>query len=164
MSKAQRKIAEGLKRMVAHDMEIMTGVVQSVDTDSNTMSVLLTNDEDAIEGVLLTAISGTNAGVIPIPAVNSNVVVCTLDGGGEWMLLKASAIDKWVVTIGNMVLTMDGDKYGITIGTESLLKILNDLTAKIALMTFTNGAGTTSFPNNVTDINAINTRINNFLS
>jgi hypothetical protein len=164
MSKNTAKIRAGLKALTAKYTEILSGVVVGINETDATISVLVTGHEDPVEEVKLNAVSNNNNGWIIYPDINSDVIIGCIDGPGEYTLLRASNITKAIITIGNQVFTMDGNKYGLVTGAESLGKIMSDLMDKMLAMTFTNGAGTTSPANNSTDLSNIKTRLNNFLT
>jgi len=163
MTQVAKKINEKLHGALHKEAEIMSGVVQSVDEGNYLMSVMPTLSDVAVDEVMLNAVSANGFGLILIPAVGSNVIIGCVDGPGEYVLLKGSNITKAIILIGNMQFVMDGAKFGLYIGGESLGKIGSDLIDKMLAMTFTNGGGTTSPPNNSTDLSAIKTRLNNFL-
>ena len=164
MSQTKNKIKKGIKVLTHKEAEIISGTVVSIDESNYTIQVLATNEDNAIEGVMLSAVVNNDNGYILYPAVNSDVIIACVDGPGEYMLIKASVITKAVIKINDQVFTLDGTKYGLVKGSESLGKIMSDLMDKMLAMTFTNGAGTTGSTNNNTDLTQIKNRITNFLT
>lgn len=165
--KAAKKIAQGIRQISHTEEAILSAVVVSVDMTAQTMEVRTTMFEDTDSETLtvnLNAVQENGNGVIIYPSVGSNVIIGNIDGPGEYALIRASDIDKALITVGNMIFTMDGNKFGMQIGSESMGKIMGDMIEKVMEMTFTNGGGTTAVSNNVSDLTAIKTRINNFLT
>jgi hypothetical protein len=164
MSKNTAKIRNGLIALTAKENEILSGTVVDINTDDATMSVLVTNYKDPIQGVRLNAVEQNNKGWLIYPELNSNVIIGSVDGAGEYCLIRASNITKAVITIGDQTLTMDGNKYGIVNGGESLGKIMADLLQEILNITVTTSTGPSGTPVNTTAISKIKDRLNNFLT
>jgi len=164
MSKNAAKIKTGLQHLSARPHEIVSGTVVSVDENATTMSVLLTDYDANVDNVLLNGVSENLNGLIVFPSVNSNVVIASIDGPGEYTLVRASNIDKALLTIGATKLTIDSKGYSITHNGESLTKIMSDLLSALQEMTFTNGAGTTNVADNLPKLQDISTRISNLLT
>lgn len=180
MTKNGKRIRQGINKLVDRPYEILSGVVLSgsVDIAANTMSVLCGNSETLIEGVLLNAVGNAANGMVLIPEDNSHVVIGSIEGPGQWLLLQASELKRATVSIG--AVTYKITEHGITAayenthveiselvrisaGTESLHIILSDLLEAIKLITVTTSAGPSSVPVNVAAFTAISARLNNLL-
>jgi len=164
MSKNAAKIKSGLQHLSNRPHEIISGTVVSVDEGAATMSVLLTDYDTNVDNVLLNGVSDNLNGLLLIPSVNSNVVIASIDGPGEYTLVRASNIDKALINIGTTKLTIDSNGYNVSHNGESLTKIMSDLLSALQAMTFTNGGGTTPPADNISAITDIATRLNNLLT
>src|SRR5437867_2486552 len=122
MSKNSSRIREAIKAIARQPYEIQSGTVVpgSVNTSNFTVSVLPSEGGKAIEGVMLNSTSGNANGVIIVPRDNSNVVIGTIDGPGEWAVLKAGTIDKVIVKIGNVSCMADNTKVTVQNGSVLL--------------------------------------------
>lgn len=167
MSKDQRNIQQSIRAISHREIEVLSAIVVSVDESAFTMEVRPSLYEDAdVETITVTlnAISNNGNGYILYPSINSHVVIGSVDGPGEYTLIRASDITKAVVKIGDQVLTMDGNKYGFVKGSESMKKLLDDLIIAIKAITVTTSTGPSGIPINATDFNNIKTRVDNFLN
>jgi hypothetical protein len=147
----------------------MSGLVVSVDDGEKTAVVqpnALSDDDGSGETFVcnLQSISENNDGFIIYPKENTAVMIAEIDGPGEYAIIKTSSIDKVVITIGNQVFTMDGTKFGLVNGGESMKKILDDLLDGINAITVPTNAGPSLEPINAPTFTAIKTRVDNFLS
>jgi len=163
MSKNAAKIKNGLQHLSNRPHEIMSGTVVSVNEDAATMSVLLTDYDANVDNVLLNGVSDNLNGLLLIPSVNSNVVIASIDGPGEYTLVRASNIDKALINIGTTKLTIDSNGYNVSHNGESLTKIMSDLLSALIGQTFSNGAGTTTPSSKLSDLQELKTRLNNLL-
>jgi len=103
MSKNRKKIVEALQGISAPvEDTVMSGYVKDVDETKATMSVILNTGGQLIEGVMLHALSGSLKGIVVIPEADSDVVICSVDGSGEYMLLQADKVKKVLLDIGSM--------------------------------------------------------------
>ncbi len=167
MGQSNKKIGDGLKKLAAKHPDILSGVVVSVDATAHTIEVRTSLQEDTDTDTLtvsLSAVSENGNGHICYPAVGSNVIIGCVDGPGEYTLIRASNIDKHVITIGGQVLTMDGTKYTIQTGSESLGSIMHDLLAALEALTVGTIGGPSTTPINLVTITAIKTRLTAFLN
>ena len=163
MSKQIAKIGAALRQLGGNGTEILSGTVVSVDKGTATMSVLITGADNAINSVMLNAVSSNLNGLIIYPAINSDVIIANVDGPGEYTLIRASAIDEANITIGDTKLTITANGYKITRGTESLTAILNDLFDQILALTVSTSSGPSGTPINAINFTAIKNRIPNLL-
>jgi hypothetical protein len=182
MTRNTAKIKAGIKALAHMPYEILSGTVLpgSVDTDAYTMSVQLSDDSEPITGVMLNAVTGDGNGMILFPKDGSNVVIGSIDGPGEWALIKASEITKAIITIGTVTYEMDDTQVNVQNGSvvfnigeaafkmntasESLFQLLNDLITGITLLTVGTSTGPSTVPINVLTFNNLLVRLNNLLS
>ena len=183
MTKNTGRIKAGIRALAKKPNEIISGTVVagSVDAATCTMSVSTTNGGDPIEGVLLNAVTGDASGFVLLPEDGSSVVIGSVDGSGEWVLIQASDIVKTICTIGNVVCEIDSSQINIqngsvlfNIGTgqfkmnsssESLFQLLNDFMNAITTITYTNGSGAAALtPASLPTITNLQTRLGNLLS
>ena len=152
----------------------------SMDESEYTISVQPSDDSEPIEGVMLNAITNDGNGILLFPKDGSNVVVGSIDGPGEWALIRTSEISKAVITIENITYEMDSTQVKIQNGSvvfnigaslfkmntpsESLFQLLKDCFTYITELTVTTTAGTSSIPVNVADFTNLLTRLNNLLT
>ena len=182
MSKNTAKIKAGLNALVNKPYEIISGTVVpgSVDTDQLTISVQPSDDSKPIEDVMLNTVTEDNNGMILFPLEGSNVIIASIDGPGEWGLIRASEITKAIVTIENVTYEMDSSQINIQNGnvvfnmsdsvfkmntpSESLFQLLKDCFTYLTQLTVPTPAGTSSVPVNIADFNNLLTRLNNLLN
>ncbi|MGN6568228.1 MAG: hypothetical protein ACTHJ0_09760 [Flavipsychrobacter sp.] len=163
MSKNAAKIKTGLQHLSAKPYEILSGTVVSVDEATATMSVQPTDYDTNLDTVLLNGVGTNLNGLILIPSVGSNVIIGSVDGPGEYALIRASNIDKALLNIGATELTIDKSGYSITHNGESLTKIMSDLLTALIEQTFSNGAGTTTPSSKLSALQELQMRLNNLL-
>ncbi len=181
MNKNSIKISEGIRALTKQPYEIMSGtiVAGSVNEGNQTISVQPDGQEGIIEGVLLGAVSSTTDAIMVVPKEGSHVVIGSVDGPGNWILLKPSEITKVLITIANSQCTVSESLIKIESGntvievesliriataSESLHGILNDLITAITLITVPTPAGPSGVPVNAASFNTIVTRLSNLLS
>jgi hypothetical protein len=181
MTKNSLKIANGLVRLVQCQPEVISGtvVMGSFDATTNTLTILPTNSQTPIEGVMISSVSGVEDGVIVVPKEGSHVVIASIDGPGIWTVVKTCEIEKAILKIGSVTCTAESTgiivecgNTTVDIGTiikigtagESLFGILNDLLIAMTLMTVTTSTGPSSVPINLASFNALQTRLGNLLS
>jgi len=181
MTKSALKITEGIKALTRQPYEIVSGsvVAGSVNEEDQTIAVIPDGEEGIIEGVMLCAVSATTDKVIWLPKEGSHVVIGSVDGPGNWILLKSSEVTKVLITIANTQCTISETGVKIESGTtvievesiikiatasESLHAILNDLITAITLITVPTPGGPSGVPVNAATFNTILTRLSNLLS
>ena len=182
MTKNFLRIRAGISTLVNKPFEIISGTVVegSINEDQLTISVQPSDDSTPIEGVILNAISGENKGMILFPKEGSNVIIGSIDGSGEWGLLRASETTKAIITIGNVVYKMDSAQVSIQNGNvvfnmsdsvfkmstpgESLFQLLKDCFTYLTQLTVPTPAGTSGIPVNATDFANLLSRLNNLLN
>jgi phage gp45-like len=182
MSKNTAKIQEGIRTLVNRQYEIISGTIVpgSLNISEYTVSVQPTANSEPIEGVMLSSIAGADGGFILFPADGSNVVIGSVDGPGEWALMKASEISRARITIGNVVYEMDETKVSIQNGSvifnmsdslfklntagESLFQLLKDCITYITELTVPTPSGTSGVPINALDFTNLLSRLNNLIT
>ena len=182
MTKNTEKIKAGIAALTDTPFEIISGTVVpgSIDSDQLTISVQSSDDGKPIEGVMLNALTENNNGMILFPADGSNVIISSIDGPGEWCIIRASEITKAVITIGNVVYEMDGDHVNIQNGhvvfnisdsvfkmntpSESLFQLLKDCFTYLTQLTVPTPSGTSGIPVNLADFTNLLSRLNNLLN
>jgi hypothetical protein len=182
MTRNTAKIKSGIQALTHRPHEIITGTVApgSVDSAAYTMSVQASDESAPIEGVMLNVISGDGNGLILIPKDGSNVIISSVDGQGEWALIKTSEIVKAIITIEGVTCEIDNTEVSIKNGSivfnvgasvfkmntagESLFQLLNDLITALTVLTVGTGAGPSTVPTNLPTFNSLLTRLGNLLS
>lgn len=174
------KIKDGLQALSSVSPYIRSGAViaGSVNSTSNTCDVQL-SDGPVISDVLLAAISDSSNGIVCYPKDNSDVVIGSINGAGQWAILTGSEIDHYKIANEDVMLLISdsgiqlekgstvvkiADLVKIVTSSESLHAILTDLVNAIAMLTVSTSAGPSSVPVNVSSFAAILPRINNLLS
>ncbi len=149
MTKNTDKIRKGIRELTHRPYEIISGTVVagSVDATMYTMAVLPSDGSEAIEGVLLNAITNDENGVVLLPQDNSNVIIGSIDGPGEWTLLKASDLARVSVLLGSSKVTVtdgliqfnNGSHGGLTITPELKTQLDKTTTLLSHLIAVING-------------------------
>jgi hypothetical protein len=182
MTKNTAKIKAGIRTLANAPNEIISGTViaGSIDAGAYTVSVLPSDADESIEGVMLNAISEDGNGVILFPKDESNVVIGCVDGPGEWTLIKASEITKAIITIanvkyeindthvsiqnGDVLFNVSNNVFKMNTASESLFQLLKDCFTYLTALTVSTSSGISSVPVNVADFSSLITRLNNLLS
>lgn len=147
----RKKIIEGIKEITGFGKyEIYSGQVSAVDENETTIDVQI-NDELTIFGVRLKCVIDNTEGMYIIPAMNSYVVICQIDGGQDYNLIQASKIDKLLLKIGNTTLEITSTGIVFNGGSLDGLVKVNSLVSKmnaieIKLNTILNVLKTISIP------------------
>jgi hypothetical protein len=182
MSKNTMKILTGLRTLADRPYEIVSGkvVAGSVDEGAGTVTILPTDAEEPIEGVLLKAITTMGNGVLQLPKDNSDVIIGSVDGPGEWVVLKISDPEQVVITIDTMECRITADEvmvahsgivfrigdgvFKMSTPSESLYALLNDLITALTSLTVGTSTGPSTVPINVASFSALLTRLSNLTS
>ncbi len=118
MKSTETEIANEYKKMIKHlEREVgRSGVIKSVDEAAQTALVQLTiHDQDETVHVVLNATPESDMGINIYPAVDSDVVVCDVDGDGIYTIIQYGKIDKVIVKTGD-----DAAELEITTGTVKM--------------------------------------------
>ena len=182
MSKNTAKIKAGIRALANNPYEIISGTVVpgSINTSEYSICVQPSDDSEPIEGVMLNPVTGNGNGMILFPGDGSNVIIGSIDGPGEWVLLKASELTKAIITIedvtyeldntqvnirnGNVIFNVSNSVFKMNTPGESLFQLLKDCFTYITALTVSTPSGTSSVPVNVADFNNLITRLNNLLT
>ncbi len=180
MTRNSAKIAEGIKNLTWRPYEVISGVVEAVNTGELTIDVMPDDSGHVIKGVVLSTHVEQTEGVIIVPKEGSNVIIASIDGPGMWCMLKSSEITQARITIKDVVYEMDetlvrirnkdagiditDSVVKITTQNESLFKLLKDCFTYLTQLTVPTPAGASSVPTNVSDFANLLTRLNNLLN
>lgn len=181
MNKNTTKIRAGIHALVQRPYEVISGTVVSgsIDAAAYTATVQPSDDGEPIKGVRLHTITGSGEGMVLIPADGADVVIASIDGPGEWTVIKMGEITKAVIKIGNVTLEMDGTRatlqnHSVTLdisgsvfkmntAAESLYTFLSDLLNYLMALTVPTPSGVSGVPVNITNFSALRTRLDNLL-
>jgi hypothetical protein len=181
MTRNTVRIINGLRLLATAPHEIMSGTVVpgSLNTTAGTVSVQQSEGSIVIEGVMLNAQANDNSGIVLFPDDNSNVIIGSIDGSGEWTVLQTGKLSKCVIKIGAVVLEIDesgiklqnsevllnisNSHFKMNTPSESLFGLLKDLITALTLLTVTTSTGPSSVPINVSTFNNLLLRLNNLL-
>lgn len=182
MSKNTGKILSAFRTLAGDSCEIKSGkvVAGSIDETNGTISVLPTDGDAPIEGVLLKAHSVSGNGILQIPKDDTDVVISSIDGPGEWVALLISEPEQVSVKIdnveclitanevtianGNVAFVLTPEVIKMTTPTESLHAVLNDLITAITSLTVGTSTGPSTVPINVASFTALQARLSNLTS
>lgn len=182
MNKNILKIKTGLECLADKPFEVISGtmVPGSLNSAEYTISVQPNDDSRPIEGVTLNTVTNNINGIILYPADGSDVIIASIDGPGEWSLLKASELRKIRLTIGNVIISASdaevsivnsnvafnvrNDVFRMNTASESLYALLKDCFTYITALTVPTPSGTSSTPVNIADFNNLITRLDNLLT
>lgn len=174
------RIKAGLETMMAPQPQLVSGIVVagSVNSTTNTCDVNLLSGA-AVKDVMLSAVSESANGVFCYPKDGTCVIIGTVYGGGQWVLLSASEFETFRIRQGEVVLEITDSGLSLQNGStsvnvselikiataaESLHAILTDLVNAIAAITVGTPAGASTVPVNIASFTALLPRINNLLS
>ena len=182
MTQNEAKIRDGIKVLCSRRYEVVSGTVitGSLDTETYVVDVLQTDCALTIKGVALNVCSSEQNGLILIPEDGSNVVIGSIDGPGEWTILKTSRVAKVLFKAGDVSYVIDDSKislkngevildmgssvFKINTASESLYSILSDLINGILALTVGTPSGPSTIPANAGTFSALLSRLNNLLS
>ena len=182
MTKNSSKIKEGIRALSNKPCEIISGtmVPGSLNEREYTISVLPSDGSRPIDGVILNAITGDENGMILFPKDECNVVIGSIDGPGEWTLIKASELTKAIIKIdnvsykisseevnvqnGSVVFNIGTSVYKVNTASESLFQLLKDCFTYLTELTVATSTGPSGTPINVADFTNLLTRLNNLLA
>jgi len=182
MTKNTSKIRDGIRALGTRPNEILSGTVVpgSVDEEAYTISVQPSDDGKPINGVMLCSITGSGNGLLLFPKEASSVIIGSVDGPGEWTLIRSSEISKATITIGTVTYEMDSEQviirngdtifslspslFKVNTAGESLFQLLKDCFTYITEITVSTPSGVSGVPINAVDFTNLITRLNNLLT
>jgi hypothetical protein len=180
MSRKAADIKTALADLATKPYEVISGTVAagSVDATAQTVTVTLP-DGTALPHVRLKATTGSSDGCTYYPKDGSTVVIGGIDGPGQWVVLAAAAIDRAVVTIGEVSVNITDTEVNIAnngvvvrvgsaalklaTASESLYQVLKDLLTYLQVLTVPTSTGPSGVPTNVGDFLALQARLDNIL-
>ena len=168
--KNSAKIRDGLVAMYDRPYEITGGKVVSgsVDGDQFIVTVQPYNDSAPIARVRLSSVTNNANGVMLIPKDESHVVIASIDGPGEWTIIKAGDLEKMTVNIGATKFTvtdgaveaedgngarmvMSNGKFSLKNGSADFKTTIDNLLQHILALTVPTGTGPSGTPVNTPD-------------
>lgn len=183
MNRNTQKIGEALRAISVRPYEVIAGTVVegSIDEDAYTISVQPTGDDATIiHGVLLNTIESSAFGLVLVPKEGSSVIIGSIDGPGEWVLLKANKLTTMTVTVagallkmtengveiknGSSILEIGTHTFRMNTSSETLYQLLSDLITALTTLTVGTPAGVSTVPINVATFSTLLTRLNNLLN
>jgi hypothetical protein len=157
-------------------------VAGSYDAATQTCSVLLSIDDEEhpTEGVMINGVTSMVNGIICQPKDNSIVWVAEVDGEGKYGIIKTSELEKYTLTIGDSIVTVDATKVemlhgaakvliqdadGVQImkGGSSLKDVFDNLIDEIKLITVPTGTGPSGVPINTATFDVIKDQFDNLI-
>lgn len=160
----QEQIRERLKALAGLHGPLQTNLAEVVSVDEEEMTCELKDEDDlAIYDVRLKPVLTEGESLVMIPKVGSMVLTARIEDDEEWTVIQCEEIEKFRVTVGEMVMELDGEKLQISKAGESLKSLLSDLLGAIKALTVPTNVGPSGTPINVVAFEAIENRINNFL-
>lgn len=145
MSKNRKKIVAAIQGLGAPvEDTVMSGYVKTIDENKAVMSVVLNTSGQLVEGVLLHALGNSLKGFVVIPEPDSDVVICSVDGSGEYMLLQVDKIKKILLDIDSLQakvsskieiscdnIVFNGGENGGMVKVTDVVGRLNDIETKV---------------------------------
>lgn len=125
--KNRKRIKEAIREYAgAGRFEVFTGKVSAVDEGATTCEVDI-EEELTIFDVRLRAVITDDTGVWVLPKVGSFVQIAQIEGGTDFVLLRASEVDKVFVKIGDKTLEITTDGFVFNGGNNDGLVKVNEL-------------------------------------
>lgn len=154
-------LAQTLKALPNNGQKVQTAwaKVKAVDWGAKTMDVTGVADELEYYDVSLGL-----GHFFRKPAAGSLCLIGLVENReGAAFLIDAEKVEEAIWETGTSKLTVKKEGFLMERGGESLTKLLKDFLKAIGQSTYTNGAGTTSPPNNLADFQQLLTRLDNLL-
>lgn len=132
MGARERKIiADKLREMSqTTGFDIVQGEVDSVNENDFLIDVKITEGV-VIHNVRLSSITQNKNGVIEIPKKGSYVVIARMEGGVDYVLLRANEITKWLLKIQNTTIEITDSEIKANGGNNKGMVKVVELTQKI---------------------------------
>ncbi|WP_298307282.1 hypothetical protein [Flavobacterium sp.] len=145
--------------------------VKSVNIQNSTC-ILVDEDGQEIFNVRLKPILNNNKSFVLIPKIGTNVLALRIEDDDDWMVIAADEIEKIGYYINDVLFEIDQTGFLLKKENETLKKIMVDLVSAIKgiqLLVTTTGtssaqSGQTTAIVNLSDFEAIESRINDFLN
>lgn len=186
MSVEGLKVAALIKQIAQNNKNssVLMGkvVAGSYSEDTQTCTVLLSIDDEEhpTEGVMINGVTSMVNGIICQPKDNSIVWVAEVDGDGKYGIIKTSELEKYTMTIGDSVVTVEGTKVellngeskvlvqgsdGVQIikGGTSLKDVFERLIDEVKLITVPTGTGPSGVPINSANFDIIKDEFNSVI-
>lgn len=160
----KEQIREGIKRLAkgVGPVQSILGIVESV--DEGEFTCVIDDGDNVYNDVRLRPVLNGNESQTIIPKEGSYAVAIRLEEDEEWMLVAADEIDKYRLVIDTQEFEMDGSKFLLKKGSETMKKIMDDTLEGIEQLTVNTNVGPSSVPINIATFVAIKTRVDNFFS
>lgn len=188
------EIFEKLKRLHGKQVQCQPAVIKSVDKDALTCTVVMLDELEMPGVRLQASIAGTKPSSYHVnyPAIGSSVLIALIGGeesAGEYYVAAMNEIDGFDIKIEATEVSFSKDSLSLTDGkstiglkngsvlieaqgkveiknsAESLKSIIGDLITELQGMQLVTPTGPGTFnPVNITNLVALNVRLNSFLS
>jgi hypothetical protein len=137
--------------------------VTGVDVSNYSCSVKVVGRGEVLEDVRLKAEFKRSYGVVIVPKKGSYVVVTELGFSGGAFISLYSEVEKVEVVVGGFECVIEENKIGVKNGSYSLKKAFDDIIAAIGKLTVTTGVGPSGTPINISEFQAVQQKLSNFL-
>lgn len=157
------KIRLQLQRLTKSEDATVLGIVTAVNAADFTIDLI--DDETGVEyfDVRLKPVLDANEFLLVIPKVGTWCLAVKIEDEQEWYMLSVGQAEKYIIKIGTQHFEMDGQKFLIKTGDDSLGEIMNDLLQAVLMMVFTTNMGPTIKLVNASDFTTIKSRLNAIL-
>lgn len=139
-TKTHQQIVQGIEKLGKgknpHANVIIEAKVKSVSNDN--LVLCEANSLDIPDVQLRPIVDGANKAVLVIPKVNSYVLIGSIEGRQEYIVLKVEEAEKILVKVGNMtfdildtVIKLNGDTHGGLTKIQALTTKINNIENKV---------------------------------
>ncbi|NDC42215.1 MAG: hypothetical protein EBZ77_11820 [Chitinophagia bacterium] len=180
MSRNAAIIKAALRQMATDGVAIVNGTVVAGSYNATEQTITVQTGSDAIEGVRLYPITGSTAGLLLQPADGSEVTIGTIDGPGEWIVLRTSVLEQLSFVRDNVSVVADSHSVKVANNgveweagssvmalrtpSESLYQVLKDLLTYLQALTVSTAMGPSGPPLNISDFIALSARLDHLLA
>lgn len=155
--KHAQEMVNAIKKIVAVDDPVFSGIVKAVDKTSNTCDVEF-NGMELGEVRLQAIIKANTKGLLIYPVIDSMVIVQRLGKTGDFFITMFSDVEEVLTEVGDCTLNIK-DGFLLQKGTETLKKIMDDLLDEICKIIVPTNVGPSGMPINKPMFDAIKLRI-----